>query len=325
MAGAAIEPLLECHRPFPLEPGEFAREKIQDGILAVQLHSALGVRGAEAGALQAGEGGAFRGGIAGGVTGWRCRVGKPQALVVGGDAAGHDARSVRTLEQGRELRQAALEFEQKLRRRGLQGEIFRAKIGGDMRGFGELRPELGEKQGDLCPGNAHGRLQHAAQGRREPERLQARFVPDPVTGQKSGRAEIAAKGHEDFAVLLERDIQGRQEWFCRDLDRGAASQGDARLSREQRQEFEEVACIQDEGCGWFAGEFLEAGEEYSVGVAEGERLILRKGVQRGAAVTSSGLEHEHHFAASGGLDKIGREQDEQFGGFTIRFETKRGS
>ncbi len=83
------------------------------------------------------------------------------------------------------------------------------------------------------------------------------------------------------------------------------------MPREEREQRDEALRFEQERRGRFAGQFLDAGDDRGVVLAEGKGLLLGQRIERPASVAPSGLEHEHHFPARGRFDEVGRQKDEQ--------------
>ena len=125
---AVFQLFVQRDAPFALEFWKFPREKIQHGVLPEQLQFPVGVRTGKAAALQPAQRRPLGVEIARGIARRHVGIGQPDVFIRRRDAEGHDARAVGALQQRAQLRETALEREQKARRLRFQREIFQLEI-----------------------------------------------------------------------------------------------------------------------------------------------------------------------------------------------------
>lgn len=149
LAGGAVEAFLEGDLPFAFEAWEFAGEEGEDGILAVQVDAALSIGAGEAETLEALEGIAFGGEVAGVEASDVLRIRHPGRFIGNGDTGGDDTRSVEGVELTGEGGETAREVEGELGRERREFEVCGGDIGFEVGGSLEDGEIGAEERGNL--------------------------------------------------------------------------------------------------------------------------------------------------------------------------------
>src|SRR5207249_4571476 len=92
----------------------FTREEVEHGVLPEQFVPAIRVRAAKAGAEKPSHRSLLGSKVARRVARRTLWIRQPKTLIVGSNAHGHDSRAIFALEQGAQLCDAALQFQQEL-------------------------------------------------------------------------------------------------------------------------------------------------------------------------------------------------------------------
>ena len=221
------------------------------------------------------------------------------------------------------MRKAALEFEQELRRLRFQREVFELEIRLDAARRLELRPMLTEKLRHVCPRHAQRRTKHIAKRRRNSERLNRAFAPDPAAAELHGRRGFVLQRNHNLPVRFQGGAQRELERRPGHRHFAGLAERHIRMLGQQRQQRREILRLNLDHRGRLAvRERFQLLDELRVLLGEGEGPEFRQGVERTTSPAPFRFEHQHDFPARRRLLEVRRENDEEFRWFAVRIAKK---